>query len=555
MSGAGQRFIDAGYSVPKPLIVVDGKTIIEHVVNLFPGEADVTFICRNEHLGTQSFKMGSILKRVCPTAKIHGIDGHKFGPVYAVAQTFQHINDNDEVIVSYCDYGTGWDYKGFLEDTRSRNADGAIPCYKGFHPHMLGSDNYAFLKETEPDSRWLEKIQEKQPFTDNRMNEYASNGTYYFRTGAILKQSFQELMNKDIQVRGEYYVSMVYNLMRNNKQTVSIFEIQHMLQWGTPSDLEEYKLWSKYFKKYNRGWPFDGDWNDPFGNRCTHKYWNTIYDEMNVLTVLPLAGFGSRFSKEGYTTPKPFLQVDDTPMVMQALDCLPFTPNTMLVCLQDHYDQLLTTVQEAELDNDDGRGKMDVCIHSIPDVTQGQACTTRLGIDKFKETHMGHDVDNNPLVITACDNGAMYDIEEYVQLVRNPDVDVIVWSFRNHVTSRRNPNMYAWLEIDDAGYIQHVSCKKFIPDKHGTPTTGHAIIGTMFFRKAKYFTDGLHRNQEENIRTNGEFYVDDVINQCIRQGLKVSVFEVDHYICWGTPNDYKTYNYWFRYFSASQSFK
>ena len=45
MSGLGQRFLDAGYNDPKPLIIVDGKPIIEHVVNLFPGEKDISFIC------------------------------------------------------------------------------------------------------------------------------------------------------------------------------------------------------------------------------------------------------------------------------------------------------------------------------------------------------------------------------------------------------------------------------------------------------------------------------------------------------------------------------
>jgi hypothetical protein len=38
MSGVGQRFIDANYNYSKPLIVVDGKPIIEHVCDLFPGE-------------------------------------------------------------------------------------------------------------------------------------------------------------------------------------------------------------------------------------------------------------------------------------------------------------------------------------------------------------------------------------------------------------------------------------------------------------------------------------------------------------------------------------
>ena len=44
MSGSGTRFLKAGYTVPKPLIEVDGKPLIEHVVNMYPGEKDIIFI-------------------------------------------------------------------------------------------------------------------------------------------------------------------------------------------------------------------------------------------------------------------------------------------------------------------------------------------------------------------------------------------------------------------------------------------------------------------------------------------------------------------------------
>jgi hypothetical protein len=71
----------------------------------------------------------------------------------------------------------------------------------------------------------------------------------------------------------------------------------------------------------------------------------------------------------------------------------------------------------------------------------------------------------------------------------------------------------------------------------------------MFFRKGKYFMEGLHANYRENIRSNGEFYVDDVINQNIKSGLKVKVFQVKNYICWGTPDDYETYCYWQSFFN------
>jgi hypothetical protein len=70
----------------------------------------------------------------------------------------------------------------------------------------------------------------------------------------------------------------------------------------------------------------------------------------------------------------------------------------------------------------------------------------------------------------------------------------------------------------------------------------------MFFRKVQYFIDGLRINYQENIRSNNEFYVDDVLNQNIKRGLKVKAFEVDNYICWGTPDDYETYLYWQRFF-------
>ncbi|MFM9906573.1 MAG: hypothetical protein ACKVP8_02970 [Nitrospiraceae bacterium] len=45
MSGFGERFRRAGYAVHKPLIEVDNKPIVGHVIDLLPGETDFTFIC------------------------------------------------------------------------------------------------------------------------------------------------------------------------------------------------------------------------------------------------------------------------------------------------------------------------------------------------------------------------------------------------------------------------------------------------------------------------------------------------------------------------------
>jgi hypothetical protein len=148
------------------------------------------------------------------------------------------------------------------------------------------------------------------------------------------------------------------------------------------------------------------------------------------------------------------------------------------------------------------------------------------------------------VLISACDNGVDYDAAAYSALEADPSVDVIVWSFTNNPTSHLYPHMYAWLDVDETtGDIRRVSVKKYLEGAK------HCIIGTMFFRSKAVYMRGMREIYEKNIRTNGEFYVDDLLNPLIEAGCKVKVFPVDAYICWGTPNDYKTYQYWHEYFS------
>jgi hypothetical protein len=46
---------------------------------------------------------------------------------------------------------------------------------------------------------------------------------------------------------------------------------------------------------------------------------------------------------------------------------------------------------------------------------------------------------------------------------------------------------------------------------------------------------------------NNEFYVDSAIAVLLEQGRRAVIFDVDHYICLGTPDDVRTFEYWERY--------
>ena len=113
MSGIGKRFLSAAYKSPKPLIRIEDKPIIGHVIEMFPGENKITFICNKEHIHNTSMKKE--LFSYAPNSSIVEIEPHKLGPVYAVSKVFDRIEDKEEVIVNYCDFTCDWDYENFKE--------------------------------------------------------------------------------------------------------------------------------------------------------------------------------------------------------------------------------------------------------------------------------------------------------------------------------------------------------------------------------------------------------------------------------------------------------
>ena len=311
MSGFGERFRRVGYDLPKPLIEVNGKPIIQHVVEMFPGETDFFFICNKDHLKTSSYKMRHILEEVAPEGKIIGIDPHKLGPVHAVLQAIEFIDLKLPTVVNYADFSCYWNYLDFLKTIRKTDCEGAIPCYKGFHPHSLRGNFYAYVRET---NKWANNIQEKKPFTDNPKEEFASSGTYYFRTAEIMKDYFEKSIIEDLKVGNEYYVSMAYKPMIDDRLNVLVYELQHFMQWGTPEDLEEYNYWSDIF------YSIQNEKEPPY---------------QKGTLMIPMAGLGSRFKDRGYKVPKPTIPVSSKPMAIQAISDLPNTDHQRYILRKD----------------------------------------------------------------------------------------------------------------------------------------------------------------------------------------------------------------------------
>jgi NDP-sugar pyrophosphorylase family protein len=243
MSGSGSRFKIAGYSAPKPLIRVDGKPIIEHVVNMFSPADEFIFICNAEHLSTH-VGMEATLRRIAPGSRIVRVKPHKLGPNYAILAA-KDLLDNDPVFVSYCDFSLQWDRSAFLEAAKASGADSASICYKGFHPHLLGPNFYAGVR-VDGNSMALE-VREKFSFTPDKMDTWQQSGLFWFSSGELLKRYCERSLEEGWLLNGEAYISLIFDPMLKDGLTSLVYPAEHFCQWGTPEDLEEYEAWSRLF--------------------------------------------------------------------------------------------------------------------------------------------------------------------------------------------------------------------------------------------------------------------------------------------------------------------
>jgi len=251
MTGYGSRFVAAGYKELKPFIMVQGKPIIQWIIEgMYPNEKDILFICRKEHLENIP-NMRERLINIAPTAKIFAIDNWvKKGPVFDVLRASECIDDDEPCIINYCDFYMTWNYEKFKNDVLVRGSDGAVPCYSGFHPHLMIEKNlYASCLTDANDD--LVEIREKYSFEKDKTKAKHSPGVYYFKNGATLKKYCQAMIDAGETLNEEFYASLPFNYMvRDGKKVWVPVNVDKFCQWGTPEDMSDYLFWTECTRRF-----------------------------------------------------------------------------------------------------------------------------------------------------------------------------------------------------------------------------------------------------------------------------------------------------------------
>jgi NDP-sugar pyrophosphorylase family protein len=225
MAGLGSRFLTKGFQTPKPLIDVNGKTMIIRAIESL-GIKDATYlfvISKNQY--TKIIKE-EIRKHV--TCEFIEIDYITEGPASSALLFEQQINNDEELIIANCDQIMEWDADLFLMNARCY--DGAIVTYYA----TTDKNSYARIDR----QGHVVEIREKQVISNISLN-----GIHYWKKGNSFINSARAMIEVDDRApNGEFYVGPTYNYMIKENLKVGIYHIPNQMHHpvGVPEDLEKF---------------------------------------------------------------------------------------------------------------------------------------------------------------------------------------------------------------------------------------------------------------------------------------------------------------------------
>jgi dTDP-glucose pyrophosphorylase len=230
-----------------------------------------------------------------------------------------------------------------------------------------------------------------------------------------------------------------------------------------------------------------------------------------------MAGKGSRFLKDGYKNPKPFIDVAGKPMVARVIENLHHPDaHYILIGRSQHLQQEAELVKQLS-------SSYNASFIGIDTVTEGTACTV-LFAREF--------VNNNvPLLIANSDQLVDTSVKQFIDDCLQKKLDGSILTFTD---DERNPK-WSFARLNDAGLVIEVQEKKAISE--------FATVGIYFFTQGRYFVNGAIDMIINNDRVNNEFYTCPVYNYLIKEGRKIGIYNITlnqmHGL--GTPDDLNKY--------------
>lgn len=233
MAGAGSRFADAGFALPKPLILVDKLPMFRKAISSLDGiHADKTFyfIIRQEHVDKQ--QLDQLIKDALPEANVIVIAEMTRGAAETAYAVKNNLSLEDAAIIMDCDlWFNSISYNSMVEEVVRNTSDvnGGLLTFPSDNPRY----SYAKTDENGIVTETAEKVV---------ISNDAITGAYFFSTARDFLYATEELMKKPLNEKmPEYYMSLLYNILINEGKKFKAAKVDQFSSFGTPEELAEYE--------------------------------------------------------------------------------------------------------------------------------------------------------------------------------------------------------------------------------------------------------------------------------------------------------------------------
>lgn len=214
--------------------------------------------------------------------------------------------------------------------------------------------------------------------------------------------------------------------------------------------------------------------------------------------VIPMAGAGSRFAKQGFIDPKPLIPIQGIPMIRLVIENL--RPNIehrfIFICQRTHLkayglgEKLAIWAPGSQ-------------VIAIDGITEGAACTVLLAKEWINNS--------DPLMIANSDQYIECDIDQYLGDLNEHQLDGLIMTMTAH-----DPK-WSFVGLAD-GLVTRVVEKEVISDE--------ATVGIYNFASGSDFVNAAQAMIDQNLRVNNEFYVAPAYNQLIAQGQNIGIYNI-----------------------------
>tara|TARA_Y100001938_G_C8094892_1_gene437437 strand:- start:2414 stop:3136 length:723 start_codon:yes stop_codon:yes gene_type:complete len=225
IAGLGSRFSEHGFNLPKPLIEVEEKIIVEKSLDSIEySDCNLIFIVRSEHI--EEFNIDSVLReKFGEDIKIVDVDYDTAGAICSCLLAEEYINNNEPLVIFTpdCYFEPRFD-PSKIED----KYDGMVAVFESNSP----AHSYVVLNE----QGYVVKAAEKDVISSN-----AVGGLYYFKRGADFVRNAKKMVASNQKTKGEYYICPVYNLLIDEfNAKIGIDVNSRHVVLGTPEGLQDY---------------------------------------------------------------------------------------------------------------------------------------------------------------------------------------------------------------------------------------------------------------------------------------------------------------------------